>query len=151
MQTPTCLFKLAHVASLVVDQRTMTAFVVGLAIFHNVATAQQLLSLFVCTLYACNLLKATMRLPRPSLKLVAEQGYGFPSSHAAVALAVGLWWAPATCTGRSTAVLVAVLIGISRLVLLVHFPVDVIGGWLVGFGACSSWNARGNVSARWMR
>ena len=118
-----------------VDQRTITALVGGLAVFHSVATAQQLLALFVCTLYTCNLLKATFRIPRPTLQLVPEAGYGFPSAHAAVALAVGLWWVPTTLTGRSIAVLGAVLIGISRLVLLVHSPLDVVGGWLVGYGA----------------
>lgn len=66
----------------------------------------------------------------------------FPSGHAAsVAAAAVLVWLVAGGLDarpwlrrslRSAAVVVAVLVGASRLVLGVHSPSDVVGGWLLG-------------------
>jgi len=63
-----------------------------------------------------------------------ETSFGVPSGHAQIAtgvwgmLAASLrkWWA------WFIAILVILLIGISRLYLGVHFPLDVILGWLIG-------------------
>ncbi len=64
----------------------------------------------------------------------SETSFGAPSGHAQIAagvwgmLAAGIrkWW------GWLIAILVVLLIGISRLYLGVHFPHDVILGWLIG-------------------
>jgi undecaprenyl-diphosphatase len=57
---------------------------------------------------------------------------GFPSDHSAVAafLAAILWFidAPATVVASVT----AVAIGVARMYALVHWPIDVIGGWCIG-------------------
>ena len=96
--------------------------------------AQRLMLLFAGTLYACNLCKAACRIPRPRPRhpgAVREHGYGFPSSHAAVSLALGLWSA-ATPRGYAGAVAWAAAVGVSRLVLRVHSVSDVMGGWALG-------------------
>ena len=71
----------------------------------------------------------------PSVHGLAEEtSFGIPSNHAQSAVAVWAflaaylrkWW------GWLVAVLLIILIGLSRLYLGVHFPHDVLLGWLVG-------------------
>ena len=85
-------------------------------------------------------LKLAFHGPRPYwystdvIGYASETSFGVPSGHAQIAvgvwgmLAAGLrkWW------GWLIAILVILLIGISRLYLGVHFPHDVILGWLIG-------------------
>ena len=81
----------------------------------------------------------------PSLGLVFERGYGAPSGHAQMALCfwifMALWlsgvWTKKT-PGRNTfpvwipAISFILLIGFTRLYLGVHFPTDLLAGWLLG-------------------
>lgn len=76
--------------------------------------------------------------PDPHGHLVAVQSMAFPSGHAANAMALGLglallvaptrWRMPALAVGLAF----AALVGLSRLVLGVHWPSDVAGGWALG-------------------
>lgn len=84
--------------------------------------------------------KYSIARPRPELEphLVAVKTWSFPSGHAsssmifyltlALALAAGSrWQRPA-----AAAVLLSLLIGLSRIMLGVHWPSDVVGGWSFG-------------------
>jgi undecaprenyl-diphosphatase len=94
------------------------------------------------------LAKAVVERPRPPAALheVVERTSGFPSGHSTQAaagwLALGLVLAYAPRRGRglggarwpfvaATAVVV-LLVGVSRVVLSVHSPTDVLAGWLLG-------------------
>lgn len=66
--------------------------------------------------------------------LSAESYYGLPSGHAQNAVVV--WGMLAAFVRRRwmwvSAVALMILIGVSRVYLAVHFPSDVVGGWLIG-------------------
>jgi undecaprenyl-diphosphatase len=76
-------------------------------------------------------------------------GYSFPSGHAfnvavvATVLVLLLWpilSGPARRVATALAVLVAVVVGVDRMFLGVHFPSDVAAGWILGAGITfSSW------------
>jgi membrane-associated phospholipid phosphatase len=84
--------------------------------------------------------KFILHMPRPFWyssqvrALSTEISFGAPSNHAQVA--AGLWGVIAARIGRAWAWLVAALlvffIGLSRLYLGMHFPHDVLLGWLLG-------------------
>lgn len=84
------------------------------------------------------LLKSLIHAPRPFVKFLEvrsiflETGYAFPSGHATFFMAlaisiylihrkIGYWFIAA-----------AVAIGVARVMAGVHFPVDILGGFLVG-------------------
>ena len=86
------------------------------------------------------LLKFLIQSPRPFLALTdvlplfSETGYAFPSGHAAFfsALALALFFISQKI--GYAFMFFALLIGLSRIIAGVHFPVDILGGFLLGFG-----------------
>jgi len=83
-------------------------------------------------------LKLSFNGPRPywhDTRITAlshETSFGLPSGHAQNAIVV--WGSLAARYGRwFLALLLMFLIGLSRLYLGVHFPSDVLAGWLIGF------------------
>lgn len=72
----------------------------------------------------------------PAIKnLVQAHGYSFPSGHTASAFAAaGVLWQRSPKWCGAAALLVAVLIALSRIYLGVHYPSDVLGGALIGSG-----------------
>ncbi len=94
--------------------------------------------------YVINLLlKSWFERPRPELLRLAEAaGWSFPSGHAMIATAmygglVWILWPVMASRARILlllfAVIMIVLIGLSRIYLGVHYPSDVLGGWLGGY------------------
>jgi membrane-associated phospholipid phosphatase len=84
-------------------------------------------------------IKQLLHQPRPywvgDVKALAEEtSYGIPSSHASDSLAVWGYLAYRLKKGWLwvVSILIILLIGLSRLYLGVHFPQDVLVGWLVG-------------------
>lgn len=87
-----------------------------------------------------DILKLSMHGPRPywvseQVKaFAAETTFGLPSGHAQVA--VGLWGMAAAQIKRPwawlTAIFMILMVGVSRIYLGVHFPHDVLLGWVIG-------------------
>jgi undecaprenyl-diphosphatase len=92
------------------------------------------------TVFSVKLLVARPR-PADELAAYAEDGYGFPSGHAANTTTVYLMLAVLTVVVArtlwvralvaATAVLVSGAVGLSRVVLGVHSPTDVLAGWVL--------------------
>jgi undecaprenyl-diphosphatase len=89
-------------------------------------------------------LKAFLARPRPDIvpHLVASSGSSFPSGHAMIAAAVYLTIGIMLAETQKRRVvrtyltaffaIVVLLIGVSRVYLGVHWPSDVLAGWIVG-------------------
>lgn len=84
-------------------------------------------------------LKSLFRQPRPcdfdpNLQLAWFEGYGLPSGHAQFVVVV--WGTIAVwvrkCWFWGVVIVLMVLMGLSRIYLGVHFPTDVLAGWMVG-------------------
>lgn len=122
------------------------AFIALLALYYwlvNPAGGRQLGVWFGISLLVNTLIKDTLNYPRPyDLKpeLATEAakatgtGPGLPSGHAQ--MSATMWWIAATQIKKNwfwvLAVVVVLLIGLSRMVLGVHFPSDVVTGLILG-------------------
>lgn len=86
--------------------------------------------------------KLAFHRPRPLEAVLVEHSYAFPSGHAAIAVALygffGYLLIRQSTSWRSrvnllfATIIIVLLIGLSRLVLGVHYLSDVLGGYLVG-------------------
>ena len=84
-----------------------------------------------------HLLKITFALPRPlfydpSLPLVQARGYTFPSGGAQMSFLLGMLIIYKWPKKWPWAAFYILLISFSRLFLGVHFPIDILGGWIAG-------------------
>lgn len=86
---------------------------------------------------------ALLHRPRPVDGFVTVTSNGFPSGHSAnaaalAAAAVLLSWPHLNRRGRFCVVLCGVVfaawVGLTRVLLLAHWPTDVLGGWLMSVG-----------------
>lgn len=96
---------------------------------------------FLLALLAATVLKLWLDFPRPPAVLGdlvhvlgdIERHYSLPSGHATyAALVVGALWPLMGLRGRIGLVLYATLVGWSRVAAGMHFPADVLAGWVLG-------------------
>ena len=107
----------------------------------NAQLGFRLLLVLISTDFLALSFKQLLHQPRPywigDVKVLAEEtSYGIPSSHASDSLAV--WGYLAYRLKKdwlwALGIVVVAMIGLSRMYLAVHFPTDVLGGWLIGLG-----------------
>jgi membrane-associated phospholipid phosphatase len=105
------------------------------------------------------LFKVALAGPRPYwmsdkvLPLASESSFGLPSGHAESA--AGVWGIMGAYINKAwswaLAILIIFLIGLSRVYLAVHFPLDVLLGWLIGGLTLWLFIARWNRTAAWLK
>jgi len=114
--------------------------------------------LFLLSAYANAGLKDLFAHPRPfeldpSVQRNEIGGYGLPSGHSQ--LAVVVWGTIAAalrkCWAWVVAILLILLIGLSRIYLGVHFPTDVLAGWTVGALSLAAYLWLGPEVESWVR
>jgi membrane-associated phospholipid phosphatase len=120
--------------------RTVVAIIAFAVIIGRRTTAYGAMYLLVVTAGVLGYtgLKHLYARPRPLLTtwLTSPTDPSYPSGHAAGAMLV-LLLAAMLLGGRGlvcAAVVLALLIGLSRIAMGVHWPSDVLGGWLFGSG-----------------
>jgi len=95
--------------------------------------------LFLLSSYLNICLKDLFQQPRPfdinpNVGLSPEEGYGLPSYHAQSALIV--WGGLSVWAHKRwlwiTGIVLIILVGFSRIYLGVHFPTDILAGWMLG-------------------
>jgi len=118
---------------------------IGVLIYADKMYKAALFSIALCaTIFTVVVLKMVFAIPRPPQALVELTSYSFPSAHAAASMflaTMGTWlfsfqkakekrWH--VYAGGIFLFLVASLIGISRIVIGVHTPMQVLAGFAVG-------------------
>lgn len=108
---------------------------------------------------ACDVLKATFRMPRPNVELADTvlrvkhlTSFGTASAHSATMMAVAVAFMFYDRKVGTIWVVVAVMTGLSRIYVGVHYPSQVLLGWAVGafvsFVAVKTWQAWEALSLR---
>ncbi|MEK7106302.1 MAG: phosphatase PAP2 family protein, partial [Patescibacteria group bacterium] len=83
-------------------------------------------------------LKSLIHAPRPFLALpqvqalFPESGYAFPSGHATFFSAMAFTIFFRNKKAGYVFILFALLIGLTRIIAGVHFPIDILGGFILG-------------------
>ena len=118
-------------------------FVLGAALTRRFRLAIILAVVLIVAAVFTDLVKDYVARPRPTVNpLVVMTGYSFPSGHTLNStvtyglLALVAWRSRLPLAARRVAVFlgvtIPVLVGLSRIALGVHYPTDVLAGWLVG-------------------
>jgi membrane-associated phospholipid phosphatase len=131
------------------DPFLFALLVSGLALIISIRSQPSSLAFFLTlalTFAAVHIAKSLFAIARPEDALVAARGLRFPSMHAAIAAAIttSIWWYAYTDFFRRwpmlqiaatlCAIAVIALVAITRLVLGVHYLIDVVVGVFIGCG-----------------
>lgn len=132
----------ANICSAIGEQTIVIAIIVAILWCYDKRKGFAICSAMLISVTTMGVLKSIVRSPRPfaalpsisGKRLATATGYSFPSGHtttaasfyASLALSFRKRWLSVLC-----AVIIA-LVGISRVYLGVHWPVDVFGGWVLG-------------------
>jgi undecaprenyl-diphosphatase len=144
------LDELARVSHLLGTRAFCIALVLSAAFLHRARgerrEAVAWIGIGLTTVTVIEVLKALVLRPRPELwpRLVLQGGSSFPSGHAIASAAFFplLAWLAARRHPRllpaalALAVALSLFVGLGRLYLGLHWPTDVLAGWMLGAAEC---------------
>ena len=102
-----------------------TAFIMLFAMLAGLLIGELLLKNTICRVRPCNLVEIDMLISKPS-------SYSFPSGHTCSAFAAATVLLRFNKKFGIPALVLAIIIGFSRLYNYVHFPTDVLAGAVLG-------------------
>ncbi len=150
-----------HLSALGSDAVTTLVTLIAVAYFALADRRRYALLVAACAIGSglwMSLLKALYNRPRPTVVTALDPpgGQSFPSGHSMISVALYLTLAvliAGSLPQRRLRIFVvavgaglALLIGLSRIYLGVHYPTDVLAGWTVGL----AWALTCGVVARWL-
>lgn len=117
--------------------------IIGLALMlskkYRFTGIMTLFSILLCAIFGDIVLKNIFHRVRPfmdmngiGLLIQAPSSYSFPSGHTTVSFSAASIIAKRLTNYSPSIFLLAIIISFSRLYLLVHFPLDILGGALLG-------------------
>ncbi len=134
-------------ASLLSNEITYALLGISLiwAIFYSTRKMYSFSLIFLTIIsawFTSNLIKVIARLPRPYVEtgfrpVEMESGFSFPSSHATILFALAFAVSFLYPKYGKVLLFMAILVALSRVILGVHYPVDVLAG--AGLGYLVSW------------
>lgn len=118
----------------------VSGIVIGLLAMRKVTLAAKIVIVMFGTFFIIELLKRIIGRPRPydiladiAHRDVSISGFGFPSGHTALAMAVAMTlWPYVKRKYHWLLILWPISVGVSRIYLGVHAPLDILGGLAVG-------------------
>lgn len=119
----------------------IVVFVLALFLIRRHRIAFELIVVSVLSLAAVFILKLIFHAPRPFLvdprvlSFGTDSGYGMPSAHAVMSVVILGWIAlrhPRSHILVWGSLILIVLVGLSRVYLGVHYPSQVLAGWVFG-------------------
>lgn len=145
---PDSLLRYGFMAVTLLGSMWTSAISVALAFFLRLYQLAWRFALSVFTVYGLQLLlKPFFERPRPEqfdssvTERIAETGFAFPSTHAAIGTVLALTLLPYLPRGWRWVIVIVTIVAValSRVYLGVHAPLDVIGGVALGAGVVCFW------------